>query len=390
MSNKATMPSLRSVKPARRPDIDWLRAIAVLLLVPFHAALVFGDLDSFHITTGENYQPLDYFAGILGQCHMPLLFVISGISTWFTLQVLSPRQYASARVKRLFVPLAFGTLVIIPPQVYLERASQGAFEGSYLSFYPHFFEGIYPTGNFTYNHLWFILYLLVFSFLALPVFVWLKRENQHAFLKQLASICERRGGILALALPLVVTESLFRAAYPGLQTLISDWANFTGYLYLFMVGFAICCNPKFWPAIRRDGRLALVGGLAALAIGVALSISGMLPVRGYSIEWTLFMVLKAVNCWCWIVALLSAGMRWLNFGGKLLSYIREASYPFYILHQTVLILVGYYVMNWPMPVIVRFLIIVVATVAFTTLLYEVTVKRINALRFLFGMRKKPA
>lgn len=388
MTDETVSPPLPSDRPARRPDIDWLRAIAVLLLVPFHASLIFCGAGGFHISTGEDYQPLMYFAGILSQWHMPLLFVISGVSTWFALNVRTPGRYATERVKRLLVPLVFGTLVIIPPQVYLERISRGQFDGSYLSFYPHFFEGVYPSGNFSYHHLWFVAYLLVFSLLALPVFVRLRRGGGRSLTTRLATVCEKRGGILLFALPLAVTESLFRAAYPGLQTLISDWANFTGYLYLFILGFVICCDPRFWPAIRRDGGLALIGGLVVLSIGVGLNLAEMNPARGYSLGWTLYMVLKAFNCWFWIVAILSAGMKLLNFSGRLLPYVRQASYPFYILHQTILITIGYHVMHWHTSVMARYLTVVTATTIVTMLVYDLAVRRADPIRFLFGMRSK--
>jgi len=377
-------------RPARRPDIDWVRALAVLLLVPFHASLIFQAPGAYHITSGDRTPFLGYAAGFVSQWHMPLLFALAGMATWFALQFRSPGQYAKERLKRLLVPLVFGTLVIVPPQMYYQRLSEGRFQGSYLSFYPHFFDGVYPQGNLTYNHLWFILYLVVFSMLSLPVLVWLNGQAGRRFTAKLAAFCERRGAIFLFAVPVAVTESLFRARWGGLQTLISDWANFTQYLYLFILGFVICSEERFWRAIERHGLAALVCGVATTTIGIAWYASDTDPRPDYSPAWTLLMVLRAFNAWFWMIALLSAGKRYLSFSNGLLPYVREGSYPFYVLHQTVLIGIGYYVMSWQIGVMPRFLTVVIATTIATTAIYDVLVRRTNATRFLFGMKPRKA
>jgi glucan biosynthesis protein C len=372
----------------RRVDIDWVRALAVLLLVPYHSTLVFGPPHAYHIATGEDYRPLMYAAGIMHQWHMPLLFVIAGVSTWFALNVRTPGQYTKERAIRLVVPLVFGTLLIVPPQMYFQRVSEGRFSGSYLSFYPHFFDGVYPTGNFTYNHLWFILYLFVFSMLALPVLVRLRTGAGRQLLARLGGVCDRRGGIFLMAIPVAVSESLLRARYPGLQTLIGDWANFALYLYLFVLGYILCGDERFWAAVARDGGLALVCGVAATLVGVGISLMDANPSPGYSAGWMLYMTLRAFNMWFWIVAILSGGMRFLNVTTSWLSYVREASYPFYILHQTVLIAIGFYVMRWDLPVMSRYAILVAATIVTTTVIYDVAVRRLAVTRFVMGMRPR--
>src|SRR5512140_3140440 len=111
-----------SAKPARCYDIDWLRVIAVLLLFPFHTARIFDVWEAFYAKNAEVSAPLTYgIIGFLNQWHMPLFFLLAGASTWFALGFRSGKAYAVERFKRLFVPLVFGLLVIIPPQAYLAR-----------------------------------------------------------------------------------------------------------------------------------------------------------------------------------------------------------------------------------------------------------------------------
>ncbi|MBN1343313.1 MAG: acyltransferase [Phycisphaerae bacterium] len=382
-----------STRPERRPDVDWLRALAVWLVVPYHASLLFGGPSLSHISTGEKAPWLLYFAGFVHQWHMPLLFVLSGMSTWFALRFRTPSRYAAERVKRLLVPLVFGTLVIVPPEVYYQRLAEGKFTGSYLAFYPHFFNGIYgatPDGNFTYDHLWFIAYLLLFSLLSLPLLVWLNSRRGQGLTSKLAGFCKRPGAIFLLAIPVAVTESLFRAKYPGSQALVSDWANFTTYLYLFVLGFVLCGNDRFTATIRGCRWPALACGLVSTEVGIGLVLTGNGPAPDYSLGWILFMILKAFNMWFWLLALLGAGLRFLDVDSRLLPYVRQAAYPFYVLHQTVLIMIGYHVMKWHMSAAARFSILVIATTIATALIYDLAVRRLNVTRFLFGMRSKPS
>jgi len=115
-------------------------------------------------------------------------------------------------------------------------------------------------------------------------------------------------------------------------------------------------------------------------------LTGKAPARGYSLGWSLFMVLRAFNAWFWMIAILSAGMKYLSFSSSLLRYVREASYPFYVLHQTVLIAIGFHVMRWDTSVMPRYLTLVVAPVIATTGIYDLVVRRTRVTRFLFGMK----
>jgi fucose 4-O-acetylase-like acetyltransferase len=139
--------------------------------VSYHSALIFCNDGIFPLRSGEDSELLSCFSGIVDPWHMPLLFVLSGAGTWFVLRFRKAGQYARERAGRLLVPLVFETLLIVPPQVYLQRLQEGRFEGVFFVFYPHFFDGIYPQGIFTWNHLWFVAYVLVFSLMALPVFI---------------------------------------------------------------------------------------------------------------------------------------------------------------------------------------------------------------------------
>lgn len=101
----------------RRHELDWLRVLAVLLLIYFHSARVF-DFGDFYVKNGVLNKPLQAFVSFVDIWFMPLFFFIAGAASYFALRKRSGKQYAGERSKRLLVPFVFGTLVIAAPQVY--------------------------------------------------------------------------------------------------------------------------------------------------------------------------------------------------------------------------------------------------------------------------------
>lgn len=143
-------------------ELDWLRVFAVVVLVFFHSSEIFS-FGWFHLKNSESSHFFNHFSAFIDIWHMPLFFLISGASTWFALDFRTKTAYRNERFFRLFIPLIFGILNLIPPQSYLENRLKSGYIGSYFNFYPHFFEGIYPQGNLHWGHLWFLFYLFVFS-----------------------------------------------------------------------------------------------------------------------------------------------------------------------------------------------------------------------------------
>jgi glucan biosynthesis protein C len=145
--------------------IDWLRILLILSVFLFHIGMIFNTW-GWHVKNDQQFGGL--LQGIMSFLHywrMPLLFLISGAGTYFALGKRTSAQYLTERFKRLFIPLVVGVFTLVPVQVYIERASSYT---SLLDFYPHMFEGIYPEGNFSWHHLWFIVYLFVIALLISP------------------------------------------------------------------------------------------------------------------------------------------------------------------------------------------------------------------------------
>ncbi len=362
----------------RRHDIDWLRIIAVLLLIPFHTARIFDIWEPFYVKNAQTNVLLTYSViGFLNEWHMPLFFLLAGASTWFALGFRSGGQYALERLKRLFVPLLFGVLVIVPPQAYLARFQGSGYTGSYLQFLPDYFDirgdlsGY--SGLFTPAHLWFILFLFIYALISLPLFLYLKRDGR--LLGWLARTGNRPGVIFVFALALFIA-----GPFPSI-----GGKNLLYYLFLFILGFVLMADPRWTEAIDTHKRLALILGIASMAVTLLLYAIGV-RFPPYSAGDILLYLLRSFDTWFWLIALLGYGRQYLNRANRVLRYASEAAYPVYILHQTVILLVGFYVVTWPVDLGVKYIVIVLGALAATLAVYDLLVRRTNITRFLFGMK----
>jgi hypothetical protein len=251
-------------KPERRHDIDWLRVLAVLLPVVFHCTRPF-DSEPWHARNDERSLALARGADFLRFWRMPQLFLVSGFGTYFALGFRAGARYARDRFLRLLVPLLVGMVVVVPPQVYVERISPWMpdrqspmdFAGSFWEFYPQAFKGIYPAGNLSWHHLWFLAYLFVFSLAALPLFLCLRKPGGHRALDFAGAFLARGRAVFMLAIPLVVIEIALRARWPSTHALYNDWANLAHSFVLFLYGYLLAAYPGFRAALERNRKLAL-------------------------------------------------------------------------------------------------------------------------------------
>jgi peptidoglycan/LPS O-acetylase OafA/YrhL len=359
-----------SVPSTRRWDIDWLRVLATLLLFYFHSAKIFYQWSPFYILNDPLSRPLSYISLFIEHWHMPLFFVLAGTASWFALRRRTGGQYALERLKRLLVPYLFGLLVIVPPQLYFAlRPRRPDYAESYLQFYPHFFDPDYTGGKFDMGHLWFILFLFLFSLIALPLFLYLRRDSGQRLVDRLAGFLSRPGTILLLVLPIILLNAV-PLGYP----------NPVYFLIYFIYGYMLMADERFGQAIDKHKLVALILGVAIYVVWIALVTAGVLhpdwmkPVR------------ESLIAWLCLIALLGYGRQFLNFSNGFLRYFSEASYALYILHQTVIVIVGYYVVQWSAGILPKLLVILGVSFLITLALYDMVVKRTNVTRFLFGMR----
>ncbi len=373
---------IAAAQQERRYDIDWLRILAVLTLFIFHTARIFDIYQPFYAKNREVSAALTHIIiDTVFPWFMPLFFLLAGASTWYALGFRSGGGYARERFKRLLIPFVFGMLLLIPPQPYYGLLSHSSYAGSFLKYYPDFFRIIpqdldgYYLGGFTMGHLWFIFYLFVFSLLLLPLFLYLRRESGKGVINRLAAITTRPGMILLLAvLPMIMSW------------LINFYPNPLYFATFFIYGYVLASDERFWEAIDRHRTVALVLGVSYHLF--VQFIKYMLPLEIPDWLIAIHKILYGFVPWLLLIAILGYGKRYLNFSNGFLRYAAEASYPFYILHQTVIIVIGFYLVQWDIHLMYKYIVIVIASLVATAILYDLMIKRINVMRFFFGMKPK--
>jgi len=368
----------------RRYDLDWLRVIVFALLIFYHVGMFFVPW-GWHVKNNEIYDWLRWPMMFLNQWRLPILFVISGMGTYYALGKRSMGKFMWERFLRLGIPLIVGMILIVPPQVYFERLVQGTFSGSYWKYFTTIaFDGVYPEGNLSWHHLWFLPYLLVFSWILAPLFVYLRRR-QTLFIEWIKRLIQKTWGIYAFVIPLYFVESLVEPFFPVTHALVDDWFNFIFSIILFFYGFILIATGNvFWQALTKVKSKAIILGIIGFA---SQAFIWLFLEDGYVVHFT-EAFLKVVNIWSWILVLFAYASEYLNKPSKGLAYSNRAVYPFYILHQTVTVAIAYYLMDLSWGLFPKALVLVVGTFGISWLIYDLIILRIPILHPLFGLKAK--
>lgn len=376
---------------SRRTDTQWLRVAGMLVVFAIHAAEPFNPWDAWHIVSPERSKWLGELVLFPAPWIMPLFMVLAGEASWHALEKRSARVYVRERLVRIGLPLVAGILVLVPPQVWLERRLSGEFTGSLLAFYPRFFDGIYPQGNLSWHHLWFLVFLVAFAIVTVPLFQWLRTPRGRRIVAAVGAHCDGPAGLAWLLLPWAALRVLVGVAFAGFRPLAYDWSNRALLLPAFVVGFLFVEEPAIRRAVDRRWRRALV---IATATSVAIaswawpgavltrlpaprSPAGLLLWAGYG--------LAAAS---WIVALRGGARAHRPAPSRVLEGASELAYPFYVVHHGVIVAVAFEVVQRGAPLGTQ-----VATVSVTSLAITiglcVVVSSSGPLRGLFGLGLRP-
>jgi len=374
----------------RRHDLDWLRLIAIAILLLYHTGMCFNQW-GWHVKNSETTTSFQYWMIWSHYFRMPLLLFISGAGTYMALGKRTPRQFAGERFRRLFIPLVFGIFVVVPPQIYYEHikeyASYGAFYKTVFNFIP------YPEGSFSWHHLWFILYLFIFSLLALPLLKFLRSSRSEKFKEKTFRWLGSPAGILLIpSLGILITQIILRPYFPEeTHALVNDWAFFTHYFLFFVIGILCYASTNLWQAIGASRKHLMVSMLISL---IPFYICYFHFRKLIELPWstdfieTAFDVSSIFVSWFTVITIIAYGQHYLNKPHAWLTKISEGLYPFYILHQTVIIVIGYYVCQWHWGIAAKFWTIALLTLISCSVFYLFLIRPFNVMRFLFGMKEK--
>ncbi len=377
-----------TTKLARLYYLDWLRVLAMVGIFFFHNARFFDVFTDWHVKNATTGIGPTIIVAFLNGWIMPFFFVLAGAGSYFALRFRNSGQFAGERTMRLLIPLVFGMFIIVVPQAYFEAVSHGEQLGGY-----NFFQiyGLYLQSlpELNWFHLWFLAYLFVFSLVALPVFL--------PFGKAAKSVIARAAAILDKPWTLLPLLVISIAVIDILITPTGFWGhrdsggwNIVSYIFFFILGYLLFSDTRLLEIVKRLRWYFLGAGIILSGLLFVFFVDPLAEAENYfgTASYNLAHLVRSMNSWAWMLAFIGIAARFLNSNNRFLGYAGEAVLPFYVLHQTVIISIGFYIVQWDMGVTPKYFIIAATSFIGIMAIYELLVRRINVLRFLFGMRWK--
>lgn len=349
--------------------VDWLRVLVILSLIPFHSALTFLKLGNVYIKSpviGIDAIPFVIVTTPLEDFFMTLLFFLSGIATYYSFQSRQSNQFIKERIHKLLLPFIFGTLLLCPVQAYLKSLFEG-FHGSYIQFIPQFFSFkiVYYLG---YAHLWFLLYLFVFSLICLPLLnKWRKNEAQ---IDKIGSFITKGNHMLIPIAFIILLEFSLRPFFHGSQTLIMDWANDAVYLSMFIFGYIFAANRQIQIKLKEYFKSSIVFGIFSLALLFFINYKWQIDGSSATYLTILWASVKGIYECSAIVFLICISSKYLNTESRQIKYLSKASFPIYIFHFLPLTFFTLFIINRSINIYIKYLLIISLSYISVFIIYE--------------------
>jgi len=383
--------AISTAQSGRRFDIDTLRVFAFSVLILYHVGMFYAFDRGWHVKSAYQVDWLNAPMNFFSQWRMALLFVISGLAVSFVWGKYSAGYFAGRRIWRLLLPLVFGMAFIVAPQAYIEAVSKGIIEpgfftfmGQYLTFqdFPGEAWGGENIITWTWNHLWYLPYLLFYTLLLIPIAKLLDGPG-----RAIRTGFQNLRGIWLVLVPIVPLMIYGNFVYPKFpyinHALLDDWYAHALYFTLFLFGFLIGRDTGIWSELARIRKLTLAAAIGFYALVASQDLwvgddpASLIEQAGFA---TIYL-----NRWLWIIAILGWGHHLLNKPMKWLPYATQAVYPWYILHQTITVVVGYNLAKYSLGPVVEPILVLSLTIGGCYVGYEYIIRRVPVLRPLFGV-----
>jgi len=385
----------------RRYDIDWLRTLAFILLIFYHIGQFYVSDWGWHVKSAYLSDFLKNIMLLVNQWRMPLIFLISGVALSLIDGKITSTQLVKIRFTRVVLPLLFGVLLIVPPQVYYELVQTEGYSANYFEFLSLYLDTSttryadhqlltsrtgFSLGLLTYNHLWYLLYLFTYTLVYIAIRPLLININWQQISKEI-----KPATILVIPFTLVLFYDLTLLKYFPEDTfvLIGDWYNHALYFTVFMLGYALAKSPNIWQTLINHRKVWLTLAL----ISYSLVIIRFNRAWGFDVDYNeasmvtqfLINVIWSGNKVFWLLSILGFAGAYLNNKHPLLTYMNDAVLPWYILHQTVIIVFAMWLAEFELGPFFEPILLIIFTFIGCAVGYEV-IKRFVLTRFIFGLK----
>ena len=379
-------------KPAgRHYGMDWLRIGAFQLLILYHVGMAFVPWGfSVKVSAPIGWTVIPMF--LTNPWRLSLLFAVSGFASAALLERSKGiGAFVRSRMARLGIPLLAGILIFVTPQPWVELVTQHGYAHGFGYFMLHDYyrprqiDGVIVP---TYMHLWFVVYLLVYTvvwgaLLTLP-------QSWLAGARKMAEAVLSGPALLPFGITsFFCIHNFVSPGWEDTHLLVNDWSAHLDYFGAFLFGVLLRRSPVARAAVARWWKVATIAAILGWAYlaWAELAYPGDAHM-GYALG-LLYRIARSTEAWCAIVALIGLAEAHWNRDSKWRPMLAEAVFPFYIIHQTVIVVVGYWLLMTPTTTYERFLILVAATVAGNWAFYLLG-RRIDLLRPLIGLKRRTA
>ena len=379
--------------PGRLYELDWLRVIVTINLIPFHVAWMMTSVNGFSFVDKDTvaWNILHRYVQFVSPLHMYLLFLVAGTSTFMSLRRRSSGRYVKERVLRLLIPVFTFMTFLFPVMGYFWPPAQYTIGTSYMKqFWPWclsttFYSPI--TGGPNWGHMWFAAYLFIYSMILLPMLLRI-RSGKSPLTDSITRILTGRAGMIFLGgVPIALTFALLSPAWPFFRNnLYSDWGYFAYNMTAFVFGFIIARDPAWMRAFKRHAAVSLVLGILFSAAKMYMGYN--LPsfsIPAYNLNYAVYSLIAGLNTWLWVIAILSIASLKLSFTNRFLRYFNRISYPMYIFHLVVISVEGHFITRMRMGTVAEFAVICATAFVICVAVCEL-VKRTPVTRFLLGIK----
>ena len=334
----------------------------------------------------KNEEQISWFDPIMRFFYlwrMPLLFMVSGVGTFFAIGYRTSMEYLKERTIRILIPFLIGVFTLIPIQVYIEKIND---YDSLYQFYMHLFDGVYPIGNFSWNHhLWFLSYLFLISLILLPFLNFFRSHKYYKFRATLLRISSKKLGLNWLLAVLLITQFAAHELFIDKSSFIFiNWIKFFFYFIFFILGFVLISSDKLVEKVEQQKKLYLIQTIlfSTFLISIKYVFINRMTIE-YLQEITKIIVTLSVG-----LTVLGYARKYLNKDSKYRKDMNEAIYPFYLLQQPAIVIVGYFVIQWNLPILFKILLLSILSFGLIISIYWFIIRPFNILRVIFGLKPR--